>query len=216
MKLKSEVVTLKSVNNNTAESLLGKNKNVLFVTGNFHKFNEVRSVLSLRGIAVGMLRMKGKETQSDNINEIAQDSAIDAFNKCHIPLIVEDAGLFIDALEGFPGPYSAYVYKTIQNRGILKLMENLQNRKATFCSAIVFYSQKTGPQLFEGKTEGEITFTERNGDGNAGFGFDPIFQPMDSEKTFAEMTLEEKNYISHRAKAVNKFAKWYSNICDNL
>jgi XTP/dITP diphosphohydrolase len=156
-----------------------------------------------------MLRVKGKETQSDNINEIAQDSAIDAFNQCRIPLIVEDAGLFIDALEGFPGPYSAYVYKTIQNRGILKLMEKLQNRKATFCSAIVYCSQETGPLLFEGKTDGEITLAERTDNSNSGFGFDPIFQPVHSEKTFAEMTLERKNDVSHRAKAVSKFAEWY-------
>jgi XTP/dITP diphosphohydrolase len=168
------------------------------------------------GIAVGMLRMKGKEIQSDNISEIAENCASKAFNQCHIPLIVEDAGLFIDALEGFPGPYSAYVYKTIQNKGILKLMENIQNRKATFCSAIVFYSQETGPQLFEGKTEGEITFIERSNNDNSGFGFDPIFQPEQSNKTFAEMSLEEKNYVSHRAKAVNKFAKWYINLCDKM
>ena len=215
MKLKSEDATLKNVNNNT-DIQQAKNKNVIFVTGNFHKFNEVRSVLSLMGITVGMLRVKGKETQNDNINEIAQDSAKDAFNQCHIPLIVEDAGLFIDALEGFPGPYSAYVYKTIQNRGILKLMEPLQNRKATFCSAIVYYSQETGPMLFEGKTEGNITLIERKGNDNSGFGFDPIFQPAYSEKTFAEMTLEEKNQMSHRATAVNKFAKWYLNIHDQL
>jgi XTP/dITP diphosphohydrolase len=189
---------------------------VLFVTGNFHKFNEVRSVLSSMGVAVGMLRVKGKETQSDSINEIARDSAIDAFNQCRMPLIVEDAGLFIDALAGFPGPYSAYVYKTIQNSGVLKLMESVQNRKASFCSAIVFYSKETGPHLFEGKTEGEITLTERIGNGNSGFGFDPIFQPVHSEKTFAEMTLEEKNCVSHRAQAVSKFGEWYINICDSL
>lgn len=187
-----------------------KSRDILFATGNFHKFNEVRSILSSMGIAVGMLRVKGREVQSDNICEIAESCAVGAFNHCRMPLIVEDAGLFIDALEGFPGPYSAYVYKTIQNRGILKLMEMLQNRKATFCSAIVYYSQETGPLLFEGKTDGEITLTERKNAGNSGFGFDPIFQPSHSEKTFAEMPLEEKNHISHRAKAVNKFAKWYN------
>jgi XTP/dITP diphosphohydrolase len=88
-------------------------------------------------------------------------------------------------------------------------MENTQNRKATFYSTIAYYSQKTGPQLFEGKIEGEITLTERKGNGNSGFGFDPIFQPVQSEKTFAEMTLKEKNCISHKARAVNKFAQWY-------
>ncbi|MCL2135658.1 MAG: XTP/dITP diphosphatase [Candidatus Bathyarchaeota archaeon] len=200
---------MKNVNNNVKAAVV-TGKNILFITGNFHKFNEVRSILSSMGIAVGMLRVKGKEIQSDNVREIAQYSAVDAFNQCHMPLIVEDAGLFIDALEGFPGPYSAYVYKTIQNKGILRLMKNLQNRKATFCSAIVYYSQKTGSLLFEGKTEGEIITTERKCESKSGFGFDPIFQPSHSEKTFAEMTLEEKNCVSHRAKAINKFAEWYS------
>jgi len=203
---------LKNVNNN-AESPI-RDKNILFITGNFHKFNEVRSILSPKGIAVSMLRMKGVEIQSDYISEIAEYCAVEAFHQCHMPLIVEDAGLFIEALEGFPGPYSAYVYKTIQNSGILKLMEKIHTRKATFCSAIVYYSQETGPLLFEGKTEGEITLTERKGDSNSGFGFDPIFQPFNSEKTFAEMTLKEKNELSHRAKAVNKFVEWHNGYND--
>ncbi|XHH07665.1 MAG: XTP/dITP diphosphatase [Candidatus Bathyarchaeia archaeon] len=184
-------------------------KTVIFVTGNFHKFNEVRSILNPIGIAVGMLRIKGNEIQSDDIKEIAKNSAIEAFNRCHLPLIVEDAGLFIEALENFPGPYAAYVYKTIHNKGILKLMENIQNRKAIFRSAIVYISKETGPLLFEGEVKGEITLTERKGKGNSGFGFDPIFQPSDRGKTFAEMCLEEKNQTSHRAMAVSKFAKWY-------
>ncbi|MDR2699862.1 MAG: XTP/dITP diphosphatase [Nitrososphaerota archaeon] len=199
---------LKNANDSIAKLQIG-NKSILFITGNFHKFEEVRSILNPIGIAVGMLRMKGKEVQSDHTKEIAENSAIEAFNRCHLPLIVEDAGLFIYALEGFPGPYSAYVYKTIQNRGILKLMKDTQNRKATFHSTIAYYNQKTGPLLFEGEVEGELTLTERKGDGNSGFGFDPIFQPAQSEKTFAEMTQKEKNKLSHRAKAVNKFAEWY-------
>jgi len=199
----------KNHDNNTDNGFQIKNKTVLFITGNIHKFEEVRSILNPIGITVGMLRMKGKEIQSDHNSEIAENSAIEAFNRCHLPLIVEDAGLFIDAFKGFPGPYSAYVYKTIQNEGILKLMENTPNRKAIFYSTIAYYSQKTGIQLFEGKTEGKITLTECKGNNNSGFGFDPIFQPVQSVKTFAEMTLKEKNSISHRAKAVNKFAQWY-------
>ncbi len=198
---------LKNANSDT-DKVMFNGKTVTFVTGNFHKFYEVRSILSSMGIAVGMLRMKGDEIQSDDIKEIAKNSAIEAFNRCHFPLIVEDAGLFIDALEGFPGPYAAYIYKTIHNKGILKLMENIQNRKATFCSAIVYISKETGPLLFEGDAKGEITLTERKGEGNSGFGFDPIFQPSKSVKTFSEMTLEEKNQTSHRATAVSKFAKW--------
>jgi XTP/dITP diphosphohydrolase len=198
---------LKNANNN-AESWL-KGKMVFFITGNFHKFNEVRSILNPMGIAGGMLRIKGNEIQSDTTNEIAENSAVEAFNRCHLPLIVEDAGLFIDAIEGFPGPYAAYAYKTIHNKGILKLMENVENRKATFRSSIVYCSQDIGPLLFEGESKGEITHTEQKGDGNSGFGFDPIFKPAKSEKTFAEMAIEEKNQLSHRAMAVKKFAEWY-------
>lgn len=208
LKLKGEDATLKNVNSNVNL----KGKTVFFITGNFHKFNEVRSILNPLGIAVGMLRMKGTEIQSDNIAEIAEYNAVEAFNRCRLPLIVEDAGLFVDALEGFPGPYAAYVYKTIHNRGILKLMDNVQNRKATFRSAIVYCSQETGPLLFEGQAEGEITLTERVGGANSGFGFDPIFLPKACKKTFAEMTIEEKNKVSHRAKAVIKFVEWCTRL----
>jgi XTP/dITP diphosphohydrolase len=195
----------KNANNN----IQFRGKIVFFITGNFHKFNEVRSILSPFGIAVGMLKIKGDEIQSDNTNEIAINSATEAFSRCHLPLIVEDAGLFIDSLEGFPGPYAAYVYKTIHNRGILKLMENVQNREATFRSAIVYFDQEFGAKLFEGESKGEITQSERTGDGKSGFGFDPIFAPKASKRTFAEMPLEEKNKVSHRSKAVTKFAQWY-------
>jgi XTP/dITP diphosphohydrolase len=196
-------------NANSKPEFQFKGRVIFFVTGNFHKFNEVRSVLSPLGLAVGMLRMKGNEIQSDNINEIAKASAIDAFNRCQLPVIVEDAGLFIDALDGFPGPYAAYAYKTIHNKGILKLMENVQNRKATFHSAIAYCDQETGPLIFEGESKGKITLTERAEDGKSGFGFDPIFQPAASGKSFAEMTIDEKNGFSHRAMAVRKFAEWY-------
>ena len=119
---------LKKENNNQTCSLNGKV--VFFATGNINKFNEARSILSSYGFAVAMLRVKGDEIQSDSLKEIAQTSAINAFKRSHLPIFVEDAGLFIDALNGFPGPYAAYVYKTIHNSGILKLMENVADRQA--------------------------------------------------------------------------------------
>jgi XTP/dITP diphosphohydrolase len=187
-----------------------KGKVVFFATNNIHKFNEARSILAKHGIAVGMLRVKAAEIQSDNLMEIAQKSAKDAFKRCHMPVIVEDAGLFIDALNGFPGPYAAYAYKTIGNKGLLKLMENVEDRKAQFQSAIAYCnSNSCTPVGFEGEAAGTITKEDRRGSGESGFGFDPIFQPAGGEKTFAEMTLEEKNAFSHRAKAMREFAKWY-------
>ena len=187
-----------------------KGKVVFFATGNIHKFNEARSILAELDIAVGMLRLKDTEIQSDSLMEIAQASALDALKRCGLPVIVEDAGLFVDALNGFPGPYAAYAYKTIGNAGLLKLMENVKNRKATFKSAIAYCDNSLDePLCFEGDATGEITTQERKKKEKTAFGFDPIFQPSGSEKTFAEMTIQEKNGFSHRAKAVRKFAEWY-------
>jgi XTP/dITP diphosphohydrolase len=157
-----------------------------------------------------MLRVKAVEIQSDSLKKIAQTSARDAFRRCNLPILVEDAGLFIDALNGFPGPYAAYVYKTIGNKGLLKLMENAEDRKAWFQSAIAYRDNSSRvPVCFEGEANGEITVNERNEKGKTSFGFDPIFRPSGSIKTFAHMTIEEKNGFSHRAKAFRKFAEWY-------
>jgi XTP/dITP diphosphohydrolase len=157
-----------------------------------------------------MLRVKGDEIQSDSLKEIAEASAINAFKRNRLPIFVEDAGLFIDALSGFPGPYAAYVYKTIHNSGILSLMENIVDRHAKFQSVIAYCDETLcEPKCFEGESNGEITATERKAQGKSAFGFDPIFQPVGSNKTFAEMTIEEKNCFSHRAMAIDKFAAWY-------
>jgi XTP/dITP diphosphohydrolase len=189
-----------------------KGRIVFFATNNVNKFNEAHRVLTGCGITVGMLRAKTAEIQSADLKEIAQTSAQDAFKRCHLPVMVEDAGLFIEALRGFPGPYAAYAYKTIGNEGLLKLMENVDDRKAKFQSVIAYYDGHAAPVCFEGEAAGKIINEERRGNGKSGFGFDPIFQPAGSEKTFAEMTLEEKNGFSHRAKAVRKFAEWYKKL----
>jgi XTP/dITP diphosphohydrolase len=92
-------------------------------------------------------------------------------------------------------------------------MENVQNRKATFRSAIAYCDGGSGKTVcFMGEATGEITRQERLTDSKAAFGFDPIFQPHGSKKTFAEMTIEEKNGFSHRAQAINKFAEWYKSL----
>ncbi len=190
-----------------------KGKVIFFATGNIHKFQEVRAVLAKQGIAVGMLKAKGTEIQSDDLKEIALASALDAYKRCRLPLMVEDAGLFVDALKGFPGPYAAYVFKTIGNPGILKLLKDTADRAAVFKSVICYIDGPSEePLFFEGKAEGKITLQELIANGGQGFGFDPIFQPRASEKTFAEMTVEEKNLFSHRAEAIRKLAGWYKRL----
>jgi XTP/dITP diphosphohydrolase len=188
-----------------------KGKVVFFATGNVNKFNEARSILGSYGIAVGMLKLKGDEIQSESLQEIAENSVQYAFKKSGLPIFVEDAGLFIDALSGFPGPYAAYVYKTIHNSGIVKLMDGVKDRQATFFSVISYCDEIISkPKSFLGESKGKITTAERSAQGKSGFGFDPIFQPHGSSKTFAEMTITEKNGYSHRANAIRKFAEWYT------
>ncbi len=187
-------------------------KIVFFATGNFHKFNEARIILKKYGWASAMLDVKTVEIQSDSLAEIAKSSALTAFKACNLPLIVEDAGLFVDELNGFPGPYAAYVYKTVGNSGLLKLMNKVKNRKAIFQSAIAYYDGIGEPTCFEGEARGEIVNVERWGRSKAGFGFDPIFKPVGKRITFAEMEIEEKNACSHRAVAVRKFVEWYGNV----
>ncbi len=189
-----------------------KGKIIFFATGNIHKFNEVRSLLSSYGIAVGMLKIKGAEIQSDQLVEIASISAANAYRQCRLPVIVEDAGLFIDELNNFPGPYAAYVFRTLGNAGILKLLDSVNNRKATFKSAIAYCDNASGQTTcFEGHISGNIALEEQIDHPNLSFGFDPIFIPDKSQKTFAQMTLNEKNLFSHRAMAIRHFAHWYKN-----
>jgi XTP/dITP diphosphohydrolase len=199
---------LKNADNNTCKV---NAKVVFFATGNVNKFMEARAILGSYGVAVGMLRLKGDEIQSDHLEEIASKSVQNAYNSSHLPIFVEDAGLFIDALNGFPGPYAAYVYKTIHNSGILKLLEGKNNRSAKFQSVIAYLDNQTpSPRCFYGESSGAITPMERREKGKSGFGFAPIFQPEGSGKTFAEMTITEKNGYSHRAMAIRRFAEWYT------
>lgn len=186
-----------------------KDKVTFFVTTNFHKFNEARRVLAEHGVATAMLRIEAIEIQEDNLEEIAKASVLDAVEKSGLPVLVEDAGLFIEVLKGFPGPYSSYVYRTLGTRAILKLMEGIDEREAYFYSVVAFCSpEDDSPICFHGKVEGKIILKEQ---GNQGFGFDPIFEPKGGNgKTFAEMTTTQKNRLSHRAQALRKFARWYT------
>jgi len=190
-----------------------KGRVIFFATNNINKFNEARIVFAEYGIAVGMLRVKTLEIQNDSLEEIAKASVVDAFAECNLPVIVEDAGMFVEGLNGFPGPYAAYVYRTIGNRGLLHLMENVENRKATFQSAVAYYSADLeSPTCFKGICVGRIAREQRKGSNESGFGFDPIFKPAGASRTFAEMTTVEKNGYSHRAKALRTFAECYRNV----
>ncbi|MEM3383609.1 MAG: XTP/dITP diphosphatase [Nitrososphaerales archaeon] len=181
------------------------NRSLYFVTSNKHKFHEAKDILENYNIKLRMVNRKIEEIQSDDLRKIALHSLKSAFTINKFPMIVEDAGLFIKALNGFPGPYSSYVYKTLGSDGIIKLMIGKDDRDAEFRSVVAF-SNSSIIKTFKGIVKGKIAIKPR---GKLGFGFDPLFVPRGSKRTFAEMVLEEKNKYSHRALALKKFIRWF-------
>jgi XTP/dITP diphosphohydrolase len=122
-----------------------------------------------------------------------------------VPILIEDAGLYIDKYYGFPGPYSSYALRTIDNEGILKLMEGETERGARYLSAVAFRDGDTSVS-FTGEVVGRIAMEMR---GTNGFGYDPIFMPEEGDgRTFGEMSASEKARISHRARAFRKLGEW--------
>lgn len=178
-----------------------KSFDLFFVSSNNHKYHEAKKILDSFGIKLGFLKSDLEEIQSNSLNGIAVRKARSAFSKHKKPIIIEDDGLFINSLGGFPGPYSSYVFKTIGNKGILNLLKN--NRKAKFVS-IITYCDKTILKSFDGKLDGIISKSQKG----KGWGYDPIFIPKNSNKTFAENT-DNKNELSHRYKSLKKFSNWY-------
>ena len=179
-------------------------RSILFVTTNSNKVKEIETLLSDYHIAVEPAQIKKREIQSEELEEIAKESALSAYQLLKRPLFVEDSGLFIKALNGFPGPYSSYTYKKIGLDGILKLMSGQDDRDAEFVSQIAYVDQSGVIKLCRGVCEGIIAHEAK---GSGGFGFDPIFIPKGQTKTFGEMTIGEKNQFSHRAKATRILAK---------
>lgn len=172
------------------------------VTSNANKAKEVAAFFAgtatVRHVALDI-----PELRSDHVAEIARGKAQYAFGVLKEPVIVDDTAFAIDALHGFPGPYAAYVLSAIGNQGILRLMEGVADRGAGFTTAIA-YADSTGIHDFSGTLRGTITTAPR---GTAGFGYDPIF--CVGTKTLAEIPLEEKSAISHRARALSAFRDWY-------
>ncbi|RLF50075.1 MAG: non-canonical purine NTP pyrophosphatase, RdgB/HAM1 family [Thermoplasmata archaeon] len=182
---------------------------VYFVTSNDKKFEEASKVFSSFAIKLERINRKYVEIQADKLEEVAEFSARYLMDNTPKPFILEDSGLFIDALKGFPGVYSSYVFRTIGLQGVLSLMEGKSNRGARFLS-VVAVVHNNEVVLCRGVCEGHISHTAR---GHGGFGFDPIFIPRGEKRTFAEMSAADKNAYSHRGKSMRLAAKY---IAENM
>jgi XTP/dITP diphosphohydrolase len=190
-------------------SKMNKIKEITFGTSNSHKVQEAIEVLGKYNISVKQHKVDLLEIQDNELERIAKKSLTELPSKSNY--FVEDTGLFISSLNGFPGPYAAYVLKTLSNEGILKLMKGNDKRNAYFKSVIAYRNDKNDIFLFNGEIQGEISFEIRG----TQWGFDPIFIPLDkinaNKLTFAEMDTEAKNKISHRGNALEKLGIFLQN-----
>jgi XTP/dITP diphosphohydrolase len=180
---------------------------ITFITGNEHKVIEAENIFKNFDIELEHIDLGYCEPQG-TLEDVAKFGAKYACRKLNKSVIVEDAGFFIKSLNGFPGVYSSYVQDTLGNKGILKLMNGIDDRYAEFRSVIGYCAPKSEPKVFLGRVKGQIALEEK---GNLGFAFDPLFYVEKEGKTFGELTTEEKNQFSHRKNSLQQFIDWYVN-----
>jgi XTP/dITP diphosphohydrolase len=213
---------------------------VTFVTTNPGKVNEAREYLAE---PVEQLDFDTPEIQSDDLGAIAAHKARAAFEHAGEPVFVDDAGLFVDAFDGFPGPYSSYVHETVGVERVWRLAKEEADRAASFRGVVAYCDggdfeatpepvdrddrrgqDQAADERAAATTDEQVRTDDGDGDlpvklfygvvpgeivaprGDGGFGYDPIFEYDD--RTFAEMDPDEKNAVSHRGRALAKFADW--------
>lgn len=181
---------------------------LVFATNNAHKLSEVRQAVSqqIQVLSLDEIGFEGEIPETQPTIEGNSEQKVNyIYERFQIPSFADDTGLIIDALNGAPGVYSArYAGPNCSFDDncqlVLKNLEGSTNRNARFKTVISFYDGKVLEQ-FEGIVEGEILDHYA---GEGGFGYDPIFKPKGFDKSFAEMSMELKNSISHRGLATNK------------
>ena len=181
-------------------------------TQNQHKIEEILAYLKFDHIVIKTLNdydnIPDVEETGETFEENALIKAMAYYDLVHLPVFADDSGLRVDALNGMPGVYSArYAGEDVtyldNNKKLLKELYNIpdEQRTAEFVSTIC-YLDESGPRYFTGITKGIIT---REFKGDKGFGYDPVFYLPEIGKTYAELTMQEKNRISHRGKALAQF-----------
>ncbi|HUW21324.1 MAG TPA: non-canonical purine NTP pyrophosphatase [Candidatus Bathyarchaeia archaeon] len=165
-----------------------------FITGNKGKFEEVKALIP----RVKQLDIDLPEIQDIDAKKIISEK-LKAVLKYHQgEFFVEDTSLYFDCLNGLPGPLIKWFLETIGNEGLFSITDKFKNYRAVAKTIIGYAKDKANISFYEGVLKGSVTAPR----GKSGFGWDPIFQPEGQEKTFAEMSQEEKNLLSMRKLAV--------------
>jgi non-canonical purine NTP pyrophosphatase (RdgB/HAM1 family) len=173
---------------------------ISLITGNEGKAREFESLL---GIEVTAVKEDLVEIQELDVVKVVERKAQDAYSKLRRPVLVDDTGLALKEWNGLPGALVAWFLEAVGPQGILRMAAGVSDRSATVTTALG-YADEAGVRAFTGTLNGVLT-TELRGEG--GFGYDPIFLPEGHDRTFAEMSSEEKNEISHRRLAVDELRK---------
>ena len=182
---------------------------LFFGTSNINKYREIKTIFEIiTSIQVKHASISPLEIQANNLEEIATFSLKSCVEKVkRTPLFVEDSGLFIKSCNGFPGPYSAYIFETIGNKGILRLLEKEKDRSAYFQSTIALsFEEET--HIFTAVVDGQIS----NEISHVGWGYDPIFIPNSNPtSTFGDLG-DKKIWISHRYFATKKMITYLEKL----
>ncbi len=198
-------------------------KTIVFASSNQDKVREVREVLeplgyqvlSLKDLNLEVTHPEDSETFEGNSKIKAEDIA----GKCDYPVLSDDSGLSIDALDGFPGVHSArfmegHSYHE-KNQALIDMLKDKDNKKASYYTVMTYIDKKKGiEKTFPGENAGEITSTIDENPIN-GFGYDPIFYSYDLKKTFSQATPEEKDAVSHRGRALLKVVEFLKEENEN-
>lgn len=175
-------------------------QNITFITGNEGKLREARAILADFNVVSKNIDLP--EIQEVDAQAVIAAKLQGAYTLHKGAYIVEDTSLYVNALNGLPGPLIKWFLQSLGNDGLAELVHKYEDHSA-YASSVIGYITETGEtHFFEGRVDGQIVLPQ----GESDFGWDPIFMPHNKEKTFAQMNAEEKNMISHRKKAFAKFA----------
>jgi non-canonical purine NTP pyrophosphatase (RdgB/HAM1 family) len=166
----------------------------VFVTSNANKWHEAQRIL---GYAIERVELELDELQAESVGAVALAKAQAAFARLGRPVIVEDAGVELNGLGGFPGPFIKYWEKLGGLESLCRAADGLGDRSVRAVCALGICSER-GSEVVLGAVDGSLSLQPR---GNAGFGWDAVFVPQGEGRTFAEMSAEEKDSRSHRRKA---------------
>jgi XTP/dITP diphosphohydrolase len=169
---------------------------IRFVTSNKGKLREAREIL---GREIAAIAIDVDEIQSLDVSKVVREKARRSYGLVKKPVLVEDTGLYIKALNGFPGALIKWALETIGNKGLCEMLGG-KDRKAYSETAVCIYDGRRA-KIFTGRTDGRVSKSPK---GHSTFGWDPIFMPEGKNLTYAEMGGIEKNKISSRAKAFKK------------